>query len=166
MDLKDISKKDKYWRSIAFNICKDKHLANDLVQEMYLKIYDVEEKDINDYYVALTINNLFLDICRKKKLTVDIDTIYNLQSKDNVYEFDDVEIKYLERAESLNFVRRKLLEFNYDHSLLELQNKYNINYGYIFRQLKLARKEILKEDYDRLYKNKRFKNCRNNKNKK
>ncbi len=40
MILESLSKKDKYWRQIAFNICKDKSLADDLVQEMYLRRYE------------------------------------------------------------------------------------------------------------------------------
>jgi len=160
MDLTEISKKDKYWRVVALNICKDKSLADDLVQEMYLKIYEIEEKVINDYYIVLTINNIFLDICRKKNIEVDISEIYNLSSNDNEYEFNDEDLKIIDKANKLNWLKTKFLELNYDNSIREIANKYNINYGFIYRQLKIAREEILQEDYERLYKNKRFKNCR------
>jgi DNA-directed RNA polymerase specialized sigma24 family protein len=41
--LEELSKKDEYWRQIAFKICKDKYLADDLVNEMYLKLYNNEK---------------------------------------------------------------------------------------------------------------------------
>ena len=40
--LNEICKKDKYWRTIAFAICKDKDLADDLVQDMYVKLHNVK----------------------------------------------------------------------------------------------------------------------------
>jgi hypothetical protein len=55
MILIDLSKKDKLWRSIAFNICKDKSLADELTQQMYLKVYETSLKrdiETNDYYIA------------------------------------------------------------------------------------------------------------------
>ena len=163
MDLTEISKKDKYWRVVALNICKDKSLADDLVQEMYLKVFEMKTKEINDFYIATIINNLFLDICRKKNIEVDISEIYNLSSNDNEYEFNDEDLKIIDKANKLNWLKTKFLELNYDNSIREIANKYNINYGFIYRQLKIAREEILQEDYERLYKNKRFKNCRTKK---
>ena len=64
--LEELAKKDKYWRQTAFYICKDNNLAHDLVQEMYLKLAD-NKKQINDFYVILTIKNLFIDYCRKSR---------------------------------------------------------------------------------------------------
>ena len=36
--LKELSSNDKKWRKIAYGICKDKQLADDLVQDAYLKL--------------------------------------------------------------------------------------------------------------------------------
>ena len=38
MILAELAKKDAQWRKMAFQICKDKDLADELVQEMYLKL--------------------------------------------------------------------------------------------------------------------------------
>ena len=165
MDLIEISKKDKYWRVIALNICKNKSLADDLVQEMYLKVFEMKTKEINDFYIATIINNLFLDICRKKNNEVDISEIYNLSSNDSIYEFDDKELEIINKAANIKWLKSKFLELNYDSSIRSIANEYNINYGFIYRQLLEARKEILGDDYDKLYKNRRFKNCRTKKDK-
>ena len=44
MILEELSKRNDEWIKIALSICKDKTLANDLVQEMYLRI----EKYVKD----------------------------------------------------------------------------------------------------------------------
>jgi len=154
--LEQIAKKDKYWRSIAFKICKDKALADDLVQDMYIKVSKIE-KDIDDYYIISIIRNLFLDICRSNKNNINIDDVYNLTSDTDTFELTDYEHTIIERANNLKWWQSKLILENYDKSLREIAEEFNINYGFIHRELKKARKEILKNDYDK-YKNKRFKN--------
>ena len=155
--LNEIYKKDKYWRTIAFAICKDKDLADDLVQDMYLKIFDIT-KSIDDYYIISIIRNLFLDLCRKKNEDISIDLIYNLAENNNSYEFDDNDLKILNKADKLKWWQKKLLEENFDKSLRQIETEFNINYGFIYRELEKARRIILKDNYKKKYKNKRFKN--------
>jgi DNA-directed RNA polymerase specialized sigma24 family protein len=151
--LKELSLKDSYWRKIALNICKDKDLADDLVQEMYLKLYDCE-KQINDFYVILTIRSLFLDICRNKIEFVPIENI-NIFT-DNVFEIEDRDLIFLNKLKTLGIEQQKILEENYYFSLRQLASNKNIGYQKVRIQLKNARKKILGEDMH-LYKNKRKK---------
>ena len=75
MILEELSKKDKYWRQVAFNISKDKNISDDLVQEMYLKIYRISLKkylEINDYYVVRILLNTYLDYLKENKKTIKI----------------------------------------------------------------------------------------------
>ena len=72
--LEVLAKKDSYWRSIAFNICKDRMLADDLVSEMYIRLMDCK-KEINDFYVIVTIKNIFLQEIKTKN-TVSIEKFY------------------------------------------------------------------------------------------
>jgi hypothetical protein len=67
-----LAKKDSYWRKMAFNICKDTSTADDLVNDMYLKLYDCK-KEINDGYVYRVINSIFIDNKRKTKNIIDLD---------------------------------------------------------------------------------------------
>ena len=51
MILHEISLKDKEWRSFAYSLTKDKEKADDLVQEMYLRIYSkCQNKKLTDLY--------------------------------------------------------------------------------------------------------------------
>lgn len=151
-----ISKKDNQWRSIALSICKDKMLADDIVQEMYIKVYDCQ-KEINDFYVIRIIRNLFLDHVKAKK-NVSINEFYHLEEKNNNFEPTDYELEIIKQCEKLPFLQNGLLKESYDLSVRQISKKYkHIDYGLIHRELNKARQTILGTDID-LYKNKRLKN--------
>jgi len=79
--IEQLSKKDSYWRKIAFNICKDKSTADDLVNDMYLKLYDCK-KEINDGYVYRVLNSIFIDSKRQSKhfVTTELENIIFIQN--------------------------------------------------------------------------------------
>jgi DNA-directed RNA polymerase specialized sigma24 family protein len=72
--LKEISQHDLFYRQKAYAICRDKFEADDLVQEMYLKLhrYDqtklkqIVEKGVVKFICIRIINQIFLDGKRKK----------------------------------------------------------------------------------------------------
>ena len=131
--LEVLSKKDDYWRKIALKICKDKYLADDLVNDMYLKLYN-NEKANSDWYVIIVIRNLFLDSLKQKR-GISIDEV-TIKETHNHFEIDDNE---LELIKGLKWWERELLELSYDHSLRELGEKLNINYAFIYRTIKRVR---------------------------
>ena len=136
--LKHLAKKDKYWREIALKICKDKMLADDLVNDMYLKLYEVK-KQISDFYVIITIRNLYYDYLREKKKTVSINNFYDVTQDDTNFELDDYQLELLDR---LNWVEKGYLEMSFDLSLRQIQKELNTNYGYIYRTIKKAKEKI------------------------
>jgi len=159
--IEKLALKDSLWRTIAFKICKDKMLSDDLVQEMYIKLHDCQ-KEINDFYVIRTIRNLFLDTIKQKN-SVCIDNFYNLAESINEFEPDDYELSIIQDCEKLPYLQNGLLKENYDLSVRQISEKYkHINYGLIHRELDKARKTILGNDID-LYSNKRLKNGKKNK---
>jgi len=131
--LEVLSKKDDYWRKIALKICKDKYLADDLVNDMYLKLYN-NEKANSDWYVIIVIRNLFLDSLKQRR-EISIDEV-TVKETHNHFEIDDNE---LELIKGLKWWERELLELSYDHSLRELGEKLNINYAFIYRTIKRVR---------------------------
>lgn len=154
--LEELSKKDFYWRKIAFNICKDKMLADDLVGDMYLKLFDCE-KQINDFYVIIVIRNLFLDHIKKSKQNVSIDLFYNVSTDEAKFELNDYELSIIEDCNKLSYLQLGLLNESYDLSIREIATKYkHIDYGLIYRELDKARRKVLGNDID-LYQNKRLK---------
>ena len=143
--LQELAKKDKYWRQTAYYICKDKSLADDLVQEMYLKLADVK-KQINDFYVILTIKNLFLDTCRKNKKEITFADLSFIDYSKEQYEPDDNDKFVLDLIEqNSEWWQIELLEMSNDHSLRELEERYNINYSFIFRSLKKIKSKVWQE---------------------
>ena len=160
--LKEISKKDSYWREKALLICNDKMLADDLVQDMYLYIYKVKtehpDKTFTDWYIVKKIHNLFLDICRKKNEPIPIESLFYLKDEAIKFEPTDYEQSLLDKAKELKWYKQELLEQSYDKSLREISKEYQlVDYGFIHRNLENSRRQILKEDYNKKYNNKRRK---------
>lgn len=140
--LEVLAKKDALWRKIAFTICKDKYIADDLVQDMYLKLAD-NKKQINDFYVIITIRNLFIDYCRESKRFTEL-------SENNGITFDkegltDDEQQIIDIANKLDFWKLELLDMSQEHSLRDLEERYNINYGFIYRTIKESKSYIWQE---------------------
>lgn len=131
--IEELSKKDALWRKVALNICKDKQLADDLVQDMYLKLHDCK-KQINDFYVVIVLRNLFLDTIKQKnkKKHVDIDSFYNLESNVSTFEMDDEETKIVNE---MYWLAKGYFELSYDMSLREMAKELNTNYMYIYRTM-------------------------------
>ena len=133
MILEELVKKDKYWRQVAFNISKNKNISDDLVQEMYLKIYRISLKkvlEINDYYVVRILLNTYLDYLKENKKTISIETITDLDSKCFAFEPDDRE-KFI--LDNLTFLEKEILTLKQDVSYHEIQRKFNINYQFARR---------------------------------
>tara|TARA_R110000803_G_scaffold31702_2_gene70403 strand:- start:3509 stop:3949 length:441 start_codon:yes stop_codon:yes gene_type:complete len=139
--LDELSKKDKEWRKAAYVICKDKMLADDLVQEMYFKL--MNRTKWNDYFVFITLRNLFLDRLRKQK-DVRLEELHYIEDRTEVFEPDDEEQKILDAFDKLDWVQKELLlERANGMSLRDIQKRYNINYGYTYRETTKA-KDIIK----------------------
>ena len=133
MILEELAKKDKYWRQVAFNISKDKNISDDLVQEMYLKIYRISLKkylEINDFYVVRILLNTYLDYLKENKKTISTEDITDLESRYFKFEPDDKE-KFI--LDNLTFLEKEILTLKQDVSYHEIQRKFNINYQFARR---------------------------------
>lgn len=159
--LSDLAKKDKLWRQIAYSICKDKVLADDIVNEMYLRRYDNDRgQDLTDYYIVCTMKSIFLNYKKTNRL-IPVEEIRTDEYVNGGFQPTDQEKKYLDRAKNLPFAKRELIELNYDYSLREIQQKFGINYGYVHKAVNEARQTILGKDIHK-YKNKRLKHKKMN----
>jgi len=54
------------WLKVAVSICKCKDAANDLVQDMYIKMHQVN-KEVDDGYIYFVLRSIFIESKRKKK---------------------------------------------------------------------------------------------------
>ena len=91
--LLELSKKDKLWREIAFKICGNRNKADDLVQEMYLKLYN-QKKQINSGYIYATLRSIFIDEIRKDKLSLDAKIPIQFEDEFDIQLIEEIEVKY------------------------------------------------------------------------
>jgi RNA polymerase sigma factor (sigma-70 family) len=159
--LERLSKRNEEWRNLAYRICGNYDHAQDLVQQMYLKLADY--KRVNDAMVAITIKNLWLDLLKKKNREVGIDSFHSLPYGENTFEPSDKQIEYLNRFDELPMVQKELIQESFDKSTREIGREFNINYCYVHRQIHKGLKKILKEDYKE-YKNSNLKYLKKRKN--
>lgn len=155
--LEELSKHDEKWRSYALKICGCRETADDIVQDMYLKIHENQPKFISDRYIYNSLMWIFLERIRTtKEFPTDI---FFEESHNIKFEPDDTEREILERVNDLNWWQVELLEENYHKSLREISEEslINISYGFIHRELTKARQHLLGENYDELYNNSRLK---------
>jgi DNA-directed RNA polymerase specialized sigma24 family protein len=156
--LEELAKKDIQWRQVAFSICKDRSLTDDLVQDMYLKAVKYN-KPLNDAYIYFIIKSLFLDHCRKKRKNVSLEDLHFLKDDISTFEIDDSELEIINRYKKLDWKQQQLIEESYYNSLRQIEKNFPlINYAYAYRQIKAGIKTILGNDFSK------HKNRSNNKN--
>ena len=139
--LKELSKHNNKWHSIAMRICGDYDLAWDLTQTMYIKLKD--RTKWNDYFITIVLKNIFLNTLKERK-NVRIEELHYLEDRSNDFEPNDEQKKLLDEFDKLDWVSKELLlERSTGRSLRDIEKIYNINYGYTYRTTTKAKEQIL-----------------------
>tara|TARA_B100000780_G_C20933697_1_gene372234 strand:+ start:110 stop:616 length:507 start_codon:yes stop_codon:yes gene_type:complete len=126
-----IAKKHQIWVEIVMTFGTSKQIAEDIVQEMYIKILIQLEKgkldltfnddltEINYFYIFKTLKTLFIDLKRKQKKIKIIHLDAHLEMYgDTYYAYNDVDY-----AESYEKVTDELLKMEwYDRRVFEIIN--------------------------------------------
>jgi len=81
--LEHLCKLHNDWIKIAYSFLQNKEDAEDLVQNLYIRLYDYKvplekikyKDDINRYFMYVTIRNMALQFIRKKVFTIDLDQV-------------------------------------------------------------------------------------------
>jgi DNA-directed RNA polymerase specialized sigma24 family protein len=139
-ELENIFKKHKDWVDIVQTFGCNRETAEDLVQEMYIKIQlkineglDISfgDDDINHIYVFKTLRSLFLDLKRKEKniylesegLLEDVESDFSLNNFDKVYD----QVK--EELNKMYWYDKKIFELiDNGKSIAKLSRETNISY--------------------------------------
>lgn len=151
-----IANKHKEWTRIVISFGCDKKIAEDIVQEMYIKIQlklvkglDIMYgKEINYYYIFKTLKSLFYDLKRKGKniniLNIDNEEIKFLQSENEI----NYHIEYKKITNELSnmyWYDRKIFEIiNGGESIAELSRKTKIPYYSIYNTYKKVKEKLKK----------------------
>jgi RNA polymerase sigma factor (sigma-70 family) len=155
--LNELCKKDTDWRDIAYKICKDKFQADDLVNDMYLKLHETGKRydEINEWYIWVTIANLHRNILKKTRpfielsqdLTEYIDSSIN-RDKNYLglivkrYEQIDAEnqsvleqrMKVSKALDKMDLWDREILYHTSEKSLRDLERLTGISVNTLFRE--------------------------------
>jgi DNA-directed RNA polymerase specialized sigma24 family protein len=142
--LEELSKHDAEWKAMAIHICKDKYIADDLVNDMYLKLYDSGKtfQQINKWFVYVTMKNIYLNIIKRDKKSVSIDAFYSLS---DFYTEDDRldNRKMIVRAlNEIGFFDREILMHTQERSLRKNEKYLGISKNIIYYNSKNALKKI------------------------
>jgi DNA-directed RNA polymerase specialized sigma24 family protein len=134
--LEELAKKDAQWRKMAFQICKDKDLADELVQEMYLKLYE-NTNLIKDGYIYTVLRNLFYDYAKQQKdIIVDFS---NIEIEDTEY----IEpVDYFQLMKGLTWYERTMFELSTLVGQRELSRQTGIHLQTIHRVNKMVKSKI------------------------
>ena len=141
--LDELCKRDKDWRRMAFHICKSKELADDIVQDMYIKFSNYN-KVLNEYYVFFALKSIFLDYLRKEKPKVELNE--NLCKFDD-YDYDSDKIKELalEKVKELPYFERELLTVTQTISQRQLARETDISFIVINQTIKKTKKQLCQD---------------------
>ena len=138
--LHTLSQKDSEWRKIALKISGNKQLADEIVQEMYIKINNIQPKTINTSYVSFCMYHIFIDMVRLSKRNFQISDITKIVTpSDGV---DDEEYEILNKFHKLPWYQGELIKESHGKSLRKMEREFNVNYMFIHLTLKKALKEI------------------------
>jgi DNA-directed RNA polymerase specialized sigma24 family protein len=137
MILDELAKKDAQWRKMAFQICKDKDLADELVQEMYLKLYQ-NTNLIKEGYIYTVLRNLFYDYTKTQKdILIDFSNIEILDDGDYIEPVD-----YFQLMKGLTWYERTMFELSTLVGQRELSRQTGIHLQTIHRVNKMVKSKI------------------------
>lgn len=139
-----IAKDHNKWLRISksFGLGND---AEDLVQDMYLKINDwkgkydktlmFNESEVNHYFIFRVLRNLFLDRCKKKNINVSMQEYFEPTASYSSFEYKEQLDVIQEEIKSWHLYDRKIYELIYveGYSMLELSKLTGIDYYSIYR---------------------------------
>ena len=156
--LEKIAKHHNLWvkQVISFG-CKPTD-AEDVVQNMYLKINTLlnsglnitfDDSDINKFYIYRTLKSLFYDKCRKeaKIQKVNIEYLEKYVKEEEQYKEKDIPNKikqYNKILDELYWYDRKVWELTREKSIAEVSKLTNISYYSLYNTVKGV-KRLIKE---------------------
>jgi RNA polymerase sigma-70 factor (ECF subfamily) len=152
--LEELYKFHNEWLAIARVMTATEQDAEDLVQDMYIKLHEkidsVErirygKDDINRYFVYTTIRNMAMDKIRKRSAdVVYIDYINELDTPDYECQYKDVLEEIEIEMNTWNWFDRTLFKtyMESDLSMRDIQSGSNISLRTIYYTIKKCKKRI------------------------
>ena len=131
--MEELTSKDKEWRLLALKICGCKSLADDLVQDMYLKLIlrASNGETFNKAYIYYTLKHLYVTTLRNSKKEILVDDFTLINRKKNQEEAYVTQQRYelLEMVKDLSLWEREVLFITHEKSLRQAEDETGIHYG-------------------------------------
>lgn len=154
-DIENLYRKHKTWIKIVKSFGCNNAIAEDLVQEMYIKIIlkikdglDIKynKDEINYYYIFRTLNSLYIDLKRKKK-NIQIEGLENIKNKSDSPDFEGKYEEIKKELEKMYWYDKKVFEIiNSGESIASLSRKSRIPYYSLYNtyiKVKVKLKKLL-----------------------
>jgi RNA polymerase sigma factor (sigma-70 family) len=162
--LEKVFSKNKDWVRICMSFGCNKSTAEDLTQEMYLKLATMlkdnkgldiyyDESQINHFYIYRILRSLFIDLCRKEKKITKVNIEYLERFVEEQEATNDKDI--LGKMQQLNnlldkvyWYDKKVFDLVSDGmSIAELSKKSGISYYSLYNTYKNV-KTLIKQNID------------------
>ncbi len=126
--LEELAKRDDEWRTLALQICGCPHRADDLVQDMYIKLSKYN-KEVNTAYVYFAMKHIYLEDIRKGAHEVSLEdwSIVNQREPDGYTTQDRYDL--IEMINELGWFEREILLITHEMSLRKAEHETGITYG-------------------------------------
>jgi len=152
-DIEQLYDKHKTWIKIVKSFGCNDAIAEDLVQEMYIKIIikvknglDIRynEKEINYYYIFRTLNSLFIDLTRKKK-NIYIEGLENIKNKSDDPDYLGTYEAVQKELEKMYWYDKRIFELiNGGESIASLSRKTHIPYYSLYNTYTKVKERLKK----------------------
>jgi RNA polymerase sigma factor (sigma-70 family) len=151
--LKKLFEKHKTWCEIVRSFGCNPETAEDIVQEMYIKIGKLVEKGtdisygegVNYFYIFRTLTSIFLDYKRKESKTgiIGLDELEIQIPDEEEVQYKEEYDKVLEGLAELYWYDRQVFEIiENGESISELSRKTNISYYSLYNTYKKVKKYL------------------------
>lgn len=149
-----LAKKHKTWINIVLSFGCSKTIAEDIVQEMYIKILlklenglDIMyEDEINYYYIFKVLKTLYIDLKRKGKniKIINIEDT-NLSQYDFDVDYDEAYDKIKDELKNMFWYDRKVFEIiNEGESIADFSRNSYIEYYSLYNTYRKVKEKLKK----------------------
>ena len=136
MIIHELAKKDQQWRKMAFQICKSKDLADELVQNMYIKLSE-RTIPVTDGYIFVTLRSLFYDSLKNNDILIDDFSKFEVEDEEYCEGID-----YNELSKDLTWYERTMFEQSTLIGQRELARQTGIHIQTIHRINKMVKTKL------------------------
>ena len=136
MIIHELAKKDAQWRKMALQICKSKYVADELVQNMYIKLSE-RTIPVSDGYIFVTLRSLFYDSLKNTDILIDDFSKFEVEDE----EYNEG-VDYDELSKDLTWYERTLFEQSTLIGQRELSRQTGIHIQTIHRVNKMVKLKL------------------------